>query len=64
MKIPVVELDECVLCEGCIEVCPLVFSLNDLGYIEVADLTFYPEAEVDEAIKNCPAGCISWYYEK
>jgi len=26
----------------------------------VADLPSYPESEVDEAIKNCPADCIHW----
>ncbi len=53
-------MPECTLCEGCIEVCPSVFSFNRLGYIEVADLAVYPEALVDEAIKYCPEDCISW----
>jgi ferredoxin len=26
----------------------------------VADLSSYPEPEVEEAIKNCPADCIYW----
>ena len=60
MKTPVVELSECILCEVCVEVCPLVFRLNDAGFIEVAQLDTYPEAEVDEAIKNCPTDCIYW----
>ncbi|CAN2042344.1 ferredoxin [Candidatus Magnetomoraceae bacterium gMMP-15] len=60
MKIPVIELSECIFCEICTEVCPSVFKMNDAGYIEVADLSEYPEAEVDEVIKNCPANCISW----
>jgi ferredoxin len=60
MKIPVVELSECILCEVCMEACPSVFQLNDAGYIEVADLSVYPETEVEEAIKNCPADCIYW----
>ena len=60
MKQPVVELSDCILCEVCQEVCPSVFRLNDAGYIEVADLAVYPEAEVNEAIANCPAGCIHW----
>jgi len=33
---------------------------NDAGYIEVAELQEYPAEEVEEAIKNCPANCISW----
>ncbi|MDY6830477.1 MAG: ferredoxin [Thermodesulfobacteriota bacterium] len=60
MKQPVVELSDCILCEVCREVCPSVFRLNDAGYIEVADLAVYPEAGVNEAIANCPAGCIAW----
>ena len=60
MKTPVVEPGDCILCEVCCDVCPRVFRLNDVGYIEVADLPEYPEQEVDEAIKNCPADCIGW----
>lgn len=60
MKKPVVELSDCILCDVCSEVNPSVFRLNDAGYIEVANLSEYPEGEVDEAIQNCPEQCISW----
>ena len=60
MKRPVVELSDCILCEVCVDVCPAVFAMNDAGYIEVADLSEYPEDDVDEAVKNCPADCIYW----
>lgn len=60
MKTPVVELGDCILCGVCVEVSPSVFQIGDLGYVEVADLTVYPEAEVDEAIKHCPGDCIAW----
>ncbi|MDY6904601.1 MAG: ferredoxin [Thermodesulfobacteriota bacterium] len=60
MKHPVIELSECILCEVCTDVCPVVFQLNDAGYIEVADLDKYPVDDVDEAMKNCPASCIHW----
>ena len=60
MKIPVVDLSECIRCGVCEEVCPAVFKLNDSDYIEVAALSNYPEPEVEEAIKNCPTNCISW----
>ncbi len=60
MKQPVVDIGECTLCEGCIEVCPSVFFVNHMGYIEVAELAVYPEPMVDEAIKYCPEDCISW----
>jgi ferredoxin len=38
----------------------LVFSMNEAGYIEVAELSDYPAADVDEAIKYCPEDCICW----
>jgi len=59
-RIPVVDIGLCNLCGGCIEVCPMVFRLNEAGYVEIAELTCYPESEVDEAIKYCPEDCISW----
>ena len=62
MKSPVVELSDCIKCEICIEVSPSVFRMNDAGFIEVIDLAQYPEQGVDEAIKNCPANCISWNF--
>ena len=63
MKIPVVDMADCTLCEGCLDSCPEVFRLNDSGLIEVADLDAYPGECVDEAIKYCPADCISWEEE-
>jgi ferredoxin len=60
MKIPVVDLSQCNLCGGCIDMCPSVFILNDAGYIEVIELISYPEIEVEEAIKYCPEDCIRW----
>ena len=60
MRIPVVELSDCILCGICESVCPSVFRLNEAGYIEVIERSSYPEIEVDEAIKNCPADCIAW----
>jgi ferredoxin len=60
MRTPVVELGDCILCGICIEVVPSVFKLSSAGYIEISELQVYPETEIDEAIKNCPADCISW----
>jgi len=60
MKIPVVDLSRCSLCGACIEVCPSVFRLNDVGYIEITERISYPKVEVDEAIKYCPEDCIYW----
>ena len=60
LRLPTVDLGECTLCEGCLEVSPTVFKINDTGYIEVAELDTYPVGEVDEAIKICPVDCIYW----
>ncbi len=60
MKRPVVELSQCTRCEVCVEACPEVFSISDAGYIVVADLASYPEADVADAMKNCPEDCIYW----
>jgi ferredoxin len=60
MKIPVVELSLCTLCGGCIEVSPSVFSINEAGFLEVAELETYPVEEVDEAIMYCPEDAIYW----
>ncbi|MBA4367975.1 MAG: ferredoxin [Desulfobacterium sp.] len=60
MRKPTIEMGDCILCEICVEVCPQVFALNDLRYVAISDLENYPEECVDEAIRNCPADCISW----
>ncbi len=61
MKVPELDTWTCSKCEGCVEVCPAVFRMNrDTGNIEVIELGEYPVDEVDEAIKCCPADCISW----
>lgn len=63
MKRPAVDIATCSLCMGCVAVCPEVFSLNDAGYIVVAEMEAYPEACVNEAIKYCPEDVISWEEE-
>jgi len=63
MKIPVVELSECTLCGICEEVAPSVFRIADVGFVVITELSNYPENDVEEAIKNCPADCIYWEEE-
>jgi ferredoxin len=60
MKKPVVEISDCIRCGICVDVCPSVFFLNEVNFIQITELTLYPVSEVDEAIKNCPAKCIFW----
>jgi ferredoxin len=60
MRRPAVDIGVCTLCEGCIDLCPAVFRVNDAGFVEVIELAHYPNDEVDEAIKYCPEDCITW----
>ena len=60
MKFPLVELSDCITCGVCAEICPDAFRMNDAGYIEVIELTNYPESDVNDAIKYCPVDCIFW----
>ena len=60
MKVPFVDLSNCTLCGTCVEVCPEVFRISDAGYVEVIELSAYPEESVDQAIKFCPEDCIFW----
>jgi ferredoxin len=60
-RVPAVDIALCSKCEGCIELCSTVFRYNSvMNYVEVIELDMYPEAEVDEAIRDCPEDCIEW----
>ncbi|MFH1625358.1 MAG: ferredoxin [Pseudomonadota bacterium] len=59
-KIPSIDMAECVDCGGCVEICPTVFKKQEAGYIQVMELTEYPEEAVQEAINICPTDCITW----
>ena len=54
-------LDECVLCNLCVEAAPEVFEIGDDGALHVLNET--PEeglrAKVDKAVRECPTGAIS-----
>lgn len=60
-RIPVIDLAECTDCESCISLRPDVFKRNpDTGCIEVAELSDYPENEIEQVMSMCPGDCISW----
>jgi len=60
-KTPSLDVGECSGCESCVEVSPQVFRRNpQTGMIEVMEIVDYSEEEVWEAIKLCPAHCISF----
>jgi len=59
--IPYIDVDECIACGSCEEVCPGVFKLNEeLGYAQVTDPEGASEEEIQEAMNICPAQCIHW----
>ena len=57
----VIDADECVACESCVEICPEVFAMD-----EGADAAIVikdaggPEDLIQEAIDTCPVECITW----
>lgn len=59
-SVPEIDLSDCSLCGVCVEVAPQIFQINAAGYVEVCKLADYPQESVDDAIKNCPEGCIGW----
>ena len=60
MKKPEIDLGRCTLCGVCTAVCPEVFTVSEAVFITVTELDCYPDAAVNEAVKNCPADCIEW----
>jgi ferredoxin len=60
MKSPIVELSDCITCGVCVAICPHLFRMNDAGFVEVIELSSYPESDVNDAIKYCPVDCIHW----
>lgn len=57
---PIIDLSDCILCGVCVDVAPLVFRMNPSGYIEIVESASYPETQIQDAIRNCPARCIGW----
>jgi ferredoxin len=60
-KVPVIDTEACIACGNCEAVCPEVFRLNEsLGHSEVINPRGAPEDQIQPAIDQCPAQCISW----
>jgi ferredoxin len=56
-----IEDDECIGCEGCVELCPDIFRFNEeRGKSEVVRLGTAPMEMIEEAIESCPSQCIHW----
>lgn len=57
----VIEHDECIGCESCVEICPSVFRFDDdevKAYVIDGAETSEEEC-VEEAIASCPTDCIT-----
>ena len=60
MRVPAIELSECIRCGICVDLSPEIFTFSPSGYVVVLERTCYPVEDVDDAIKNCPGDCIFW----
>ena len=57
----VLDKEECVGCESCVEVCPEVFAFNEEEEkAEVIKPEGGDEDCIEEAIEVCPVECIEW----
>ncbi|HAS89347.1 MAG TPA: ferredoxin [Desulfovibrio sp.] len=56
----VVDVDECVGCEACVEVCPGMFVMGACDLAQVQNPEGADESEIKEAMELCPTNCIQW----
>ena len=57
----VIETEECIGCESCVELCPDVFGFDeDEEKAHVKETDVVDEECVEEAIDTCPVECIHW----
>jgi ferredoxin len=57
----VIDADECVGCQTCVELCPDVFTFNDASEkAEVVKEEGGLEDCIEEAMSSCPVECIKW----
>ena len=60
-KIVVIDADECIGCESCVELCAEVFAFNEAE--EKAEVILPeggPEDCIEEAMDTCPVECIHY----
>lgn len=57
----IIDRDECIGCESCIELCPEVFEFeDDSEKAIVIKPTGGDEECIEEAMESCPVECIYW----
>lgn len=55
----IVNQTDCIACELCTQICP-AFRIASNGKAEFFAQIQADTAKIQEAIDNCPAGCIHW----
>jgi ferredoxin len=57
----IIDTDECIGCESCVELCPEVFEFDEeTEKAKVIREEGGPEDCIEEAIETCPVECIFW----
>jgi len=57
----IIDTEECIGCQTCVELCPDVFGFNeDTEKAKVILEKGGPEDCIQEAIDSCPVECIHW----
>ena len=60
-KILVIDKEECVGCESCVQICEEAFSFNEEEQKAEVILPDGGAADcIEEAIETCPVECIRW----
>ncbi|MGM0424266.1 MAG: ferredoxin [Thermodesulfobacteriota bacterium] len=57
----VIDKEECIGCESCVEICPEVFAFDEeeeKAYVIKEEGG--PEDLIEEAMESCPSECIHW----
>lgn len=59
---PVIDLDLCISCGLCEDICPEVFQVRDDGVVYVIDAEPEPElyGSIRDTVASCPVGAISF----
>jgi ferredoxin len=57
----IIETEECIGCESCVEICPDVFEFDEeTEKAKVIKDEGDPDNCIEEAIDTCPVECIHW----
>jgi len=63
MKKPKIDIDKCVACGNCEEICPEVFQVEDVSHVITDDFRGL-EGCIEAAAENCPEDAITFEEEE